>query len=240
MPGDGAGRYEGRVAVVTGASRGIGKALTDHFLAQGARVAGISRGKVPEREGYRHFSLDVADDEAVRAAFREIGRAFERVDILVNNAAALTSQHALLMPAGRASEMVSTNVLGTLFVTREAAKLMRRGRFGRVVNVGSMAAALEPVGDSVYAATKAAAATLAGVLARELGSFGITCNTVGVTAYPTDMLRQLPTEKVDAVIARLPLPRYATLDDILNVVDFFASERSGYVTAQTVYLGGVH
>ena len=103
-----------------------------------------------------------------------------------------------------------------------------------------MAAALEPVGDSVYAATKAAAMTLAGVLAKELAGFNITCNTLGVTAFSSDMLEQLPREKIEAVIARLPLPRSATADDIFNVVDFFASERSSYVTAQTVFLGGVH
>ena len=90
------------------------------------------------------------------------------------------------------------------------------------------------------AATKAAIATLANVMAKEYAAMNVTCNTLGVTAFETDMLQQLPREKVDAVIAGLPLARYATADDILNVIDFFASERSGYVTAQTVFLGGVN
>ena len=193
-----------------------------------------------DHERYVHFTVDVGDDDAVRAAFHEIGRNFPSLDILVNNAAVLTSQYALLMPASKAREMVTTNLLGTLFVSREAAKLMSRRKYGRIINIGSMAAALEPVGDSVYAATKTAAMTLAGVLAKELAGVNITCNTLGITAFSSDMLDQLPREKVEAVVATLPLPRFATADDILNVIDFFASERSSYVTAQTVFLGGVH
>ena len=240
MP-EGAARYESRVAIVTGARRGIGKAIATYFLAQGADVIGFARGAATiEHAHYTHFALDVGDDEAVRSAFHEIGRRFAALDILVNNAAVLTSQHALLMPASKAREMVTTNFLGTLFVSREAAKLMRRRKYGRIINIGSMAAALAPVGDSVYAATKAAAMTLAVVLAKELAGFNITCNTLGITAFPSDMLEQLPREKVAAVVATLPLPRVATEDDIFNVIDFFAAERSAYVTAQTVFLGGVH
>ena len=117
---------------------------------------------------------------------------------------------------------------------------MRKARSGRIINVGSMAASLEPVGDSVYAACKAALSTLSGVLAKEFGSFGVTVNTVAITAIETDMLAQLPRDKIDAIVAALPIARYALADDICNVVDFFADDRSSYITAQTLYLGGVH
>ena len=117
---------------------------------------------------------------------------------------------------------------------------MRSGKWGRIINIGSMAVSLEPVGDSMYAATKAAISTLANVMAKEFAPMNITCNTLGITAIETEMLSQLPRNKIDAVIAGLPIPRYATADDILNVVDFFASERSSYITAQTVFLGGVN
>jgi 3-oxoacyl-[acyl-carrier protein] reductase len=235
------GSYQGRVAVVTGARRGIGRMIASHLLAEGAAVVGVARGAATlEGPSYTHLSLDLGDDEAVRAGFRQVGRQFPRLDILVNNAAVLTSQHLLLMPTARIQEMISTNLLGTILASREAAKLMSRKRFGRIINIGSMAAALEPVGDSVYAATKAAAMTLAAVLSKELAGFQITVNTLGVTAIATDMLGQLPADKVAAVVAGLPLPRHATEGDILHVLDFFASERSGYVTGQTIFLGGVH
>jgi len=236
-----AGKYLDRVVVVTGARRGIGKMMATHFLNEGATVVGLARGDVTwEHERYTQFSLDIGNDDEVRATFQKIARQFPRLDILVNNAAVLTSQHLLLMPGSAARDMVNTNILGLLFASREAAKLMSRKKYGRIINIGSMAASLEPIGDSVYAATKTAAMTLSGILAKEFARFNITINTLGVTAIPTDMLEQLPKDKIAAVIAALPLPRYATEDDILNVLDFFASERSSYVTAQTVFLGGVH
>lgn len=228
------------MAIVTGSRRGVGFAIAQHLLRNGATVVGLARSaSTIEHERYVHHAVDVGDEDAVRATFRSIARAFPAVDILVNNAAVLTSQHLLLMPGAAARDMVSTNFLGTVFVSREAAKLMMRKRYGRIINIGSMAAALDPIGDSVYAATKAAGVTLAAVLAKELATFNITCNTLGITAFPSEMLAQLPKDKVDAVIATLPLPRFATEDDIFNVLDFFASERSSYVTGQAVYLGGV-
>jgi 3-oxoacyl-[acyl-carrier protein] reductase len=230
-------RYEGKVVVVTGASRGLGRILAEHFLDEGARVVGISRGESSiAREGYEHLAIDIGDDRVVRATFARLARTYRAVDIVVNNAGVLTSLHAMLMPASRAEEMVRTNLLGGFYVSREAAKLMRRAKTGRIINIGSMAATLEPI----YAATKAASMTLTAVLAKEFAGYGITVNTVAVTALETDMLDQLPREKVDAVIAKLPIPRLATPDDIFNVVDFFASPCSSYITAQTLFLGGVH
>jgi 3-oxoacyl-[acyl-carrier protein] reductase len=233
--------YADRVVVVTGARKGLGQVLANHFLAGGARVVGISRGDASiSHPEYAHYSADVGDDVAVRELFIQVARMLGKVDIVVNNAAVLTSMHAMLMPATRAEEMIRTNVLGVLYVSREAAKLMRKAKWGRIINIGSMASTLEPVGDSMYAASKAASLTLTGVLAKEFASYGVTVNTLAVTAFETDMLEQLPREKVDAVIAGLPLPRYPTTEDITNVVDFFASPRSSYITAQTLYLGGVH
>jgi 3-oxoacyl-[acyl-carrier protein] reductase len=238
---DPASPYIDKVVVVSGSRKGLGSILASHFLASGATVVGLSRGEGSiDHPKYEHRQVDVADDGAVREAFVQIARDHRRVDIVVNNAAVLTSIHAMLMPAERAEEMVRTNILGVLYVSREAAKLMRKAKWGRIINIGSMASALEPVGDSIYAATKSAAMTLGGVLAKEFASYGITVNTVAVTAFETDMLDQLSRPTVDDVIASLPIPRYPTVEDIVNVVDFFASPKSSYVTAQTVYLGGVH
>lgn len=233
--------YDGKVVVVTGASRGIGLMLTHHLLEHGATVFGFSRSETgATHDRYAHVSVDVSDARAVQMAFAAIAKQVPTVDILINNAAVLTSQYSMIMPPQNAQAMVDVNLLGTFYASREAAKLMRKARRGRIINIGSMAASLEPIGDSLYAACKAGVSTLAAVMSKEFASFNVTCNTLGVTAIETDMLAQLPRERIDEIIAALPVPRYAEPDDIFNVVDFFASDRSAYVTAQTIFLGGVN
>ena len=234
--------YDGKIVLVTGARRGVGQLVAEHFLKHGAQVVGFSRhdDTGEPRPGYHPMAVDVGNADSVARGFELVRKQFGRVDIAINNAAVLTSQYSMIMPAAAAQGMLDTNVLGTFLVSREAAKLMRRGKWGRIVNISSMAASLQPMGDSVYAATKAAVATLANVMAKEFAPMNVTCNTLGITAIETDMLGLLPRDKVDALIAGLPIPRYALADDVLNVVDFFVAERSSYVTAQTVFLGGVN
>jgi 3-oxoacyl-[acyl-carrier protein] reductase len=234
--------YTDKIVLVTGARRGVGRLIVQHFLQHGATVIGLSRTleDEPAPAGYHPMQADIGDAQAVTQAFGTIRKTFGRVDVLVNNAAVLTSQYALIMPPAAAQAMVQTNLMGAFLVAREAAKLMRAKQWGRIIHISSMAVSLEPVGDSMYAATKAAVTTLSNIMAKEFASVNITSNSLGITAIETDMLQQLPRNKIDAVVAGLPLPRFATPDDILNVVDFFASERSSYITGQAVYLGGVH
>lgn len=219
----------------------MGRTIAEHYLERGARVVGLARGPgTIEHAEYTHHQVDISVPTQVQDTFRKIAHDQGSIQIVVNNAAVLTSMHAMIMPAGAAEAMLNTNLLGTFMVSREAAKLMRKSKWGRIINVGSMAASLEPAGDSVYAMTKAGVATLANVLARELGPLGVTCNTIGLTAIESDMLDQLPRDRIDAIIAGLPIPRLASADDILNVLDFLCSDRSSYITAQTIWLGGVH
>ena len=234
-------KYASKNVLITGSSRGVGEMLTEHFLAEGATVIGVSRGAASrQHERYQHHEANIAEPAEVQRLFATLRATVKTLDIVINNAAVLTSQYAMIMPAGAAKAMVDLNLLAPFLVSREAAKLMRRAKSGRIINISSMAVSLEPEGDSVYAACKAGLTTLSNIMAKEFASFNVTCNTLGVSAIATDMLRQLPPDTINSVVGRLPLPRYATPDDILNVIDFFASERSSYITAQTVYLGGVH
>ena len=235
------GAYAGRTALVTGSRRGVGKLIADHFLEQGASVVGFAKGtSTIEHAAYHHVQVDLADAVAIGPAFASLRQSATTIDIVINNAAVLTSQYAMIMPPGAAQAMVNVNLLAPFLVSREAAKMMRKTKWGRIINIGSMAASLEPIGDSMYAATKAGLSTLTNVMAKEFGSMNVTCNTLAITAIDTDMLSQLPRDKIEAIIAGLPIPRFAKPDDILNIIDFFASERSSYITAQTIFMGGVN
>jgi 3-oxoacyl-[acyl-carrier protein] reductase len=233
--------YTGKLALVTGSRRGVGRIIAEHILAEGGSVAGFARGEATfTHPQYHHFQVDIGDPASVQQGFAALKKVTDTVHIVVNNAAVLTSQYAMIMPPAAAQAMLNTNLMGAFMVSREASKMMRKSKWGRIINIGSMAVSLEPIGDSMYAACKAGLATLANVMAKELAPLHITCNTLGITAIRTDMLAQLPQDKIAQVIAGLPLPRFAEADDILNVLDFLASERSAYITAQTIYLGGVN
>ena len=233
--------YQNKIVLITGSSRGVGRLITEHFLEKGAMVIGVSRSQPTIiNENYIHFSIDIGLPDQVIKMFREIQKNFKKIDIVINNAAVLTSQYSMILAVKNVIEMVNVNLLGTFFISREAAKLMRKNSYGRIINIGSMAGSLEPVGDSIYAACKVAINTIANVMAKELSGLNITCNTLGITAIETDMLSQLPKHKVDEIISKLPISRYATANDIFNVIDFFASEKSSYICAQIIYLGGIN
>lgn len=217
--------YAGRTALVTGSRRGVGRAIANHFLAGGAHVVGISRGESTcDHVNYWHIRADLANPASISEVFKGLKEAVSHLDILVNCAAVLTSQYALIMPQASAQAMVNVNLLAPFLISREAAKWMRKTKWGRIINISSMAVSLEPVGDSMYAATKAGLVTMTNVMAKEFAAINVTCNTLAISAIETEMLRQIPRAKIDRIVAALPLQRLAIDDDILNVVDFFASQ----------------
>jgi len=236
--------YKDKVILISGSSRGVGCFITNHFLQNNGTVIGLSKGSYfIDNVNYHHFCVDLAKPEEIISLFKTISKKFAKIDIVINNAAVLTSQYSMIMPLKNAIDMVNIDLLAVFLVSREAAKLMRKLQYGRIINISSMAASLEPVGDSLYAACKAGINTLANVMAKEFSSLNITCNTVAISAIESDMLKQhSPTAqvKIREIIKNLPVPRMAEKEDVLNVIDFFSSHKSSYITAQIIYLGGIN
>ncbi|MZP29439.1 SDR family oxidoreductase [Heliobacterium undosum] len=228
-----------RVMLITGARKGIGRSLAEHYLQQGYLVAGCSREASDlAHERYWHMQADVADEAQVTELIKAIKRRWGRLDILINNAGTAAMNHTVLTPWKSADQIMATNFAGTFLCSREAAKLMMKSRWGRIVNLSTIAVPLRIEGEAVYAASKSAVETFTRVLAKELAPFGITCNAVGPTPIETDLIRGVPKAKIDKLLDQLALRRLGTFADVANVVDFFISERSDYITGQVLYLGG--
>ncbi len=231
---------EKQVMLITGTRKGIGRYLAEYYLAKGYYVVGCSRENSDlAHASYIHFSLDVADEKAVKKMFSEIARRFRRIDVLIINAGIASMNHVLLTPVKTIEKIFRTNVFGTFIFCREAAKLMLKNRSGRIINFATVATPLKLEGEAAYASSKAAVVSLTEVLSRELAEHGITVNAVGPTPIETDLIRSVPKAKMDALINRQAIKRLGELRDVSNVIDFFIKPESDFITGQIVYLGGV-
>ena len=233
-----------RVIFITGTRKGIGEELAKYYIRQHDHVIGCSR-TMPEwaddysEDVYRHCLADVSNEAEVRDIFSIIKNTYGCLDVLINNAGIASMNHALLTPMNSVHKVLDTNVAGTFLCCREAAKLMRKRNKGRIVNFSTVAVPLNLAGEAVYAASKSAIVSLTRVLAKEFADFGITVNAIGPVPIKTDLIRGVREEKIKALIDQQAIKRFGTFEDIENVLDFFMSERSGFITGQVVYLGGV-
>lgn len=225
--------------IITGTSRGIGKGLCEYFLNQGHKVAGCSRGPSSvEHECYRHYELSVEDESKVVSMVRDANKQFGGIDALINNAGIASMNHVLLTPLGTMRNIFDTNVFGTFLFLRETAKVMKN-HGGRIINLATVATPLRLEGELAYASSKAAVETITKIASRELASFNITVNAVGPTPVPTDLIKSVPQEKMDSLLERQAIRRFGSIEDVLNVIEFFLAEKSDFITGQVIYLGGV-
>ncbi len=230
------------VVLITGTRKGIGRYLVDHYLAQGCTVAGCSRepfeGPIPEN--YHHYIADVADERAMVDMMRDVRGSAGR-----GHGADQQCRHRCdESPDADTAEHGAADFLDQRVRHLHRHARVRQGdggaRYGRIVNFATVATPLNLEGEAVYAASKAAVESLTRVAARELAPFNITVNAVGPTPVMTDLIRTVPKQKMDALIATQAIRRMGEHRDITNVIDFFVSRNSDFITGQTVYLGGIN
>jgi 3-oxoacyl-[acyl-carrier protein] reductase len=239
-----AGPDDGRVVLITGASRGIGLACAQWFLARGDRVAVTSRSGVVEADmteaGDRLLSLacDVTDPDQVNAAFSTIEEAWGPVEVLVANAGITRDTLVLRMSEEAWSDVIDTNLTGVFRVTKRALTKMIRLHRGRIIMISSIGAFVGLPGQANYAASKAGLVGMARSMAREVASRTITVNVVAPGLVETNMLAELGEERMSEFAAEVPLGRVARPDEIAEAVGFLASAGAAYVTGAVLPVDG--
>lgn len=230
-----------RTVIITGSRKGLGYSLCNYFLEQGDIVYGCSRRRAAiDHDHYTHFILDVADEPSVIDMVRQIYKKHKRIDILINNAGSASMNHFLLTPYSTAQKLINTNFIGTFLMCREVAKYMIKQKGGRIINFSTVAVPLNLQGELVYASSKAAVEQLTRVLAAEIGASGVTVNAVGPTPIATDLIKNVPENKIAELIQQQRIKRLGIFEDVLNVIKFFIAPESNFITGQIIYLGGVN
>jgi 3-oxoacyl-[acyl-carrier protein] reductase len=240
---------EDKVAVVTGSSRGIGRAIALRLAAQGAKLVINYRGnKTAAEEVVEQIRADGGEAIAVQADVSQFDQAqalidqakaaFGRVDILVNNAGTTRDTLVVRMSEADWDVVLDTNLKGTFNCIKAVTRQMMRQKYGRIVNIGSVAGIAGNAGQANYAAAKAGIIGLSKTIARELGSRGITCNVVAPGFVATDLTADLPAKLIGEAIERTPLGRTGTAEDMAAAVAFLASDDASYITGQVLAVDG--
>ena len=235
----------GEIALVTGASRGIGAAIAEALAAAGATVVGTATsqggadGITTALQGKgRGIVLNIADDDSVQAAVKNIQDEEGSPTILVNNAGITKDNLLMRMKADEWDDVIATNLTGLYRVSKACLRGMMKAKKGRIINIASVIAVMGNAGQSNYAATKAGLIGFSKSLAREIGSRNITVNVVAPGFIDTDMTKVLPDEQRAAMLAQVPLGRLGAGADIANAVLYLASAAGNYITGETLHVNG--
>jgi len=242
-------RLEGKVAIVTGGARGIGRAIVLRLARQGADVAFLDRGPVEAAEATRGdvevlgrrcswTPADVTDPEAVASFVAGVVESFGRVDILVNNAGITRDDLIMRMSLDDWRKVLEVNLFGAFYATKAVLRPMLRQRSGRIVNITSVSGQAGQAGQANYSSSKAGLIGLTKATAREVASRGITCNAIAPGFVTTDLTRDLPDSLQQQLLAQTPLGRFGTPEEIANAAAFLVSDEAAFITGHVLAVDG--
>ena len=229
---------EGRVAIVTGSARGIGKAICEKLASEGAKVVVVDISPEAVEATAAEFRANGIDafgvEDSVKAIYETVMEKYGRIDFLVNNAGITRDTLMLRMGDAEWDAVMAVNLKGVFNFTKACIRPMMKAKFGKIVNMASVVGRMGNVGQANYSASKAGVIALTKTTAKEFASRGITCNAVAPGYIVTDMTEKLPEEARNAFLQFIPMKRGGKPADVANVVYFFCSPESDYVTGQTL------
>ncbi|GAA5137052.1 3-oxoacyl-ACP reductase FabG [Thalassotalea piscium] len=235
---------EGKVALVTGASRGIGKAIAVQLQALGATVIGTATSehgaeKISDYLGNANgMVLNVTDDTSIDAMFAAIKEKHGAIDILINNAGITRDNLFMRMKEAEWQDIIDTNLTSAFKISKAVMRPMMKKRYGRIINIGSVVGTMGNAGQVNYATAKAGLIGFTKSLAREVASRGITVNTVAPGFIDTDMTQTLSDEQKEGIFSQVPANRLGKPEEIANAVAFLASDAASYITGETLHVNG--
>ena len=239
-------QLDGKIALVTGASRGIGKAIATQLAQQGATVIGTATSENGAQAisdylsefGGKGFALNVTDKESVDTTIKAINEAHGGIDILVNNAGITRDNLLMRMKDDEWQDIIDTNLTSIFTLSKAVLRGMMKKRFGRIVNIGSVVGSAGNAGQANYAAAKAGAIGFSKSMAREVASRGITINVVAPGFIDTDMTKALTDDQKEAIFKDIPANRLGEPDEIAATVAFLVSDGAAYITGETIHVNG--
>ena len=237
-----------KVALVTGASRGIGRAIAEALAGAGFAVIGTATSSAGAEQITARFVeknfvgqgmvLNVNDTASISLLLKEVDENFGAPTVLVNNAGITKDNILLRMKEDEWSDVVNTNLNAVFRLSKACVRAMTKARWGRIVNISSVVGSMGNSGQSNYSATKAGVEGFSRALAKELGSRNITVNTVAPGFIDTDMTKNLPVASKDTMLSQIPLARLGEPSEIADVVSFLVSDSAGYITGETIHVNG--